>query len=115
MKRLLSVTLALSLLGSTAALAHDYRPANYGHNYGHSTPYRGGYGYRHDNGGNTAAAIGLGILGLGLFAALASQHNNDYYDRGYYAPPPSYGYSYAPAPGYGYRYAPSYGYGYYGR
>ena len=116
MKRLLSITLALSLLGSSAAFAYDYRGGNYrqsySRSYGHSVPYRGsyGYGYRdHDRGVNTGAAIGLGILGLGLFAALASQHNNDYYSNGYYAPPPA-----PPAYRYGYGsgYAPSYGSGY---
>jgi hypothetical protein len=109
MKRLLSIGLALSLLGSSAAIArepaHDYRHSS----YGHSAPYRGGYGYR-DNG---AAAVGVGILALGLFGALAAQNNN-HYDRDYYAPPPNYGYG-----GYGYNsYGPAYGYGgsfHYGR
>jgi hypothetical protein len=108
MKRLLSITLALSLLGSSAAFAHDsYRGGDYRHSYERSAPYHGGYGYgyRHDNGANTAAAVGVGILALGLFAALASQHNDDYYNNRYYAPPPppppSYGYGYGYNPGYG--------------
>jgi len=109
MKRLISITLALSLLGTSAAFAHDYRAGNYRHSYGHSVPYRGGYGYGHDNSGNTAAAVGVGLLALGLFAALASQHNSDGYANGYYAPPPP------PAPNYGYGYSsPGYSYGGYG-
>ena len=51
MKRLIATGLALSLLGSSAAMAHDYgRNSSYNHNYGHSAPYRGGYGpgYNHD-------------------------------------------------------------------
>jgi hypothetical protein len=112
MKRLLSIGLALSLLGSSAAIAHesahDYRHSN----YGHSAPYRSGYGYRNNDNGGAAAAVGVGILALGLFGALAAQNNN-HYDEGYYAPPPSRGYygygSYAPSYG---SYAPSYG-GYY--
>src|SRR5258708_15850913 len=109
MKRLLSITLALTLLGSSVAMAHGYQGEGYGDRRGYggySAPYRGGYGYRdHDN--NAAAAIGVGILAFGLFAALASQHDNDYYSRGYYAPPPRYGYGgYAPG------YNPGYGYGY---
>jgi hypothetical protein len=107
MKRLLSVTLALALLGSSAVMAQPYsRGGDYRHGYTHSAPYRGGYGYgyRDHRGSDAAAAVGVGILALGLFGALASQ-NDHYYDRGYYAPPPP------PSPAYyGYR-APSYGYG----
>jgi hypothetical protein len=86
--------------------SHDYGRSS----YGHAAPYRGGYdnrgsydnrgyGYRHNDNG-TAAAVGVGILALGLFGALAAQSNgyNGYYERGYYGPPQSYGYSY----GYGY-------------
>ena len=72
------------------------------------------YEYR-DRSNNTAAAVGVGILALGLFAALASQHNSDPYSSGYYAPPPRSGYGgygpgYGSSPGYGY----GYGGGYYG-
>ena len=104
MKRVLSIGLALSLLGSSAAMAYE-RGHDYRNSYGHSAPYRGGYGYR-DNNNGAAAAVGIGILALGLFGALAAQ-NNSHYDRGYYAPPPRYGYG-----NYGYNsYGPAYGYG----
>jgi hypothetical protein len=122
MKRLLSITLALSLIGSSAAMAQPYRGGSYGHDNRHySAPYRGGHGYDYgrgygyrDNGG-AVAAVGIGILALGLFGALASQNNQ--YSNGYYAPPPPpYG-GYGYAPSYGNSYAPTYGYGggYYGR
>ena len=105
MKRLLSIALALTLMGTSVAMAHGYQGGGYRYN-GYSAPYRGGYGYR-DRSNNTGAAIGLGILALGLFAALASQHNSDPYSNGYYAPPPRYGYG-----GYGPGYGSGYGYGY---
>jgi len=107
MKRLLSIGLALSLLGSSAAMAHD-SGRDYRHgSYGHSAPSRGGHGYGYrDNDNGTAAAVGIGILALGLCGALAAQ-NNSHYDTGYYAPPPSRGYG---NNGYG-SYAPAYGYG----
>jgi len=113
MKRLLSIALALTLMGSSVAMAHGYQGGGYSdrHGYGYSAPYRGGYGYR-DRSNNTAAAVGIGILAFGLFAALASQHDNDHY----YAPPPrsgygSYGTGYGYNPGYGYGYGGYYGYG----
>jgi hypothetical protein len=112
MKRLLSIALAFSLLGSTVAMARGYHGDYRSYN---SYSYRGDE--HRDRGGNAAAAIGVGILALGLFGALASQ--NDHYSSGYYAAPsPAYaypGYGYA-APGYGYA-SPDYGYGYgyYGR
>jgi hypothetical protein len=112
MKRLISITLALTLLGSSVAMARGYQDGYGDHRGygGYSTPYRGGYGY-HDRGNDTAAAVGVGILALGLFAALASQHNNDHY-----APPPRYSYGgygsgYGSSPGYGYGYGGYYGYG----
>jgi hypothetical protein len=80
-------------------MAHDYG-RDYRHDaYGHSAPYRG---YEHRDAGNgAAAAVGLGILALGLFGALAAE-NNSHYDQHYYAPPPNRGYG-----SYGY-YAPAY-------
>ncbi len=90
MKRLISAALALSLLGTTAAIADPYHG-------GHG--YRGGYehGYRH-HGGDGAAVLGLG-LGLFALAAIASSHDHDRYDEHYYndgrygpPPPPPRGY-----------------------
>jgi len=82
MKRLVCATLAVSLLGGTAASAQSFGHGGYNRGYSHS---RG-----HDN---TGALIGLGI---GLFAlgaiVAASSHNDDrdrYDDRAYegnYAP-----------------------------
>ena len=99
MKRLICATLALSLLGATAASAQSFH-GGFGHQGGwHSN---GGW---HGRGGDGGALIGLGI---GLFAlgaiAAASEHdryNDRYYDRYDYGPP-------APPPyrgrGYGYGY-----------
>ena len=71
MKRLISATLALSLLGVTAASAAPY---------GYDNQYRDS-GYRSDNNG---AAIAAGVGFLALAAILASQNHRDFYvDRGY--------------------------------
>src|SRR3569623_1820401 len=54
--------------------------------------YRGGYhgGYHGHRGGDAAGAAMLGgIVGLGLGAAIASNHGG-YYDRGYYYDRPYY-------------------------
>src|SRR5579872_3662483 len=61
-----------------------------GHSFrggGHWGGHRGGWGWRSDD-DDAGWALGAGILGLGLGAAIAS--DNDYYD-GYYGYP--YGYS----------------------
>jgi len=61
MKRLLSIALALTLMGSSVAMARGYQGGGYSdrHGYnGYSAPYRGGYGYR-DRGNNAAAAVGV--------------------------------------------------------
>ncbi|HWX89974.1 MAG TPA: hypothetical protein VNY75_06685 [Rhizomicrobium sp.] len=73
MKRLLSATLALTLLGATAASADSYGRGGYDRGYGH-----GGHN-------NTGALIGLGIGLFALGAIAASQHNDRdrYDDRGY--------------------------------
>src|SRR6266566_6706746 len=102
MKRVLSIALVLTLMGTSVAMAHGYQGGSYvdrrGYN-GYSAPYRSGYGYR-DRSNNAAAVVGVGILALGLFAALASQHNSDPYGSGYYAPSPRYDYGgYGPAYG----------------
>jgi hypothetical protein len=91
MKRLICATLALTLLGATAASAGPYNRG-------------GGYHHRHHGGGgrdNGAALIGLGI-GLFALGAIAASSQRDrgydrYYDRYDYGPPP-------PPRGYGQRY-----------
>ncbi len=97
MKRLICATLALSLLGATAASAQPY--------------HRGGGHHRGHNGGNGAAIVGLslGLLALGAIAASSQRdrYSDRYYDSYSYGPPPPpppryrqrYGYD-----GYGYRY-----------
>lgn len=96
MKRVIAVSMALLMLGSSAAFARDY----HGDRDHRVVEYR----HRHDN--NSGAAIAAGIIGLGLGMIAASQAPS------YYAPPyaapyvPAYGYGYAPA----YGYAPPYGY-----
>jgi hypothetical protein len=78
MKRLISATLALSLLGVTAASAAPYGYDRQG--YGYDSQYRDS-GYRSDNNG---AAIAAGVGFLALAAILASQNHRDFYaDRGY--------------------------------
>lgn len=97
MKRLICATLALSLLGATAASAGPY-------NHG------GGYGRHHGGGRDNGAALiglGIGLFALGAIAA-SSQRDRDYgryYDSYDYGPPPP------PPPVYRSRYD-SYGYGY---
>ena len=98
MKKLISIALALALMGgsATAAFAHGrpgYGPPIYRGYVAKPYGYGHGYGYRSDN---TAAALGFGLLAFGLIATLAAQNNA----RTYYAPPPGY-YGPPPAP-YGY-------------
>ena len=103
MKRLMSAltagTLALSLLGATAASAQPFRHGGY-----HGGCHGGGWNNRgwrgHDNTG-ALVGLGIGLFALGAIAA-ASSHDR-YYDRYEYGPPPP------PPPPYGYR---GYGYGY---
>jgi len=68
MKRLLSIMLALSLAGGTAAYA-----GNYGHGGYHG--YDGGYGRYHGNGNGAAVVAGIGVLAL--IAIMASQNRHD--------------------------------------
>jgi hypothetical protein len=99
MKRLISAltagTLALSLLGTTAASAQSYR-GDFGRHggWGHG----GGWNDRgwHGRGDNTGALVGLGIGLFALGAIAASSHQDRYYDRYDYGPPPP------PPPAYGY-------------
>ena len=84
MKRILSAALALTLLGSTAAVAAPYGHGSngYSHSYNNSGSYRGyDRGYRHHNNDGAYVAAGLGIFALA--AILASQNNDQRYDRRY--------------------------------
>ena len=80
---------ALTLCGSviaTAAPAEAQTHGNHGgyHGGGYHGGYRGGYGYR---GNDVGLAVGAGIAGLALGAALNSgphYYNRGYYDGGYY-------------------------------
>ncbi|HEX7655648.1 MAG: hypothetical protein ACTHKR_09400 [Sphingomonas sp.] len=82
-------TLGVALGAATLAMAATPAEAQRYRHYGH---------YHH--GDTTGAAILGGLVGLGVGAAIASDHRDRYYDDGYYAPPPP------PPPGY-------YGDGYY--
>ena len=102
MKRLISAltagTLALSLLGATAASAQSYRHGGWGHHGGYNRGW-------HGRGDNTGALVGLGI-GLFALGAIAAASNRDRYDRYYdryeYGPPPPPAYGYYAPPAYGY-------------
>jgi hypothetical protein len=75
--RLIAGTLALSLLGASAASADPWRHGGGWHDRGW-----------HGRGDNTGALIGLGIGLFALGAIAASSHNDRYYDRYDYGPPP---------------------------
>jgi hypothetical protein len=86
---MLGIGAAASLVAaSTAADARPY------HRY-----------HRHHGGDDAAIALGAGIIGLGVGAAIASSSHDRYYDRGYY----DRGYY---GRGYGSYYDPYYGGGY---
>lgn len=87
MKRLICATLALSLLGATAASAQPY--------------HRGGGHHRGYDGGNGAAIVGLSLGLLALGAIAASSQRDRYGDRYYYD---SYSYGPPPPPRYRQRY-----------
>lgn len=72
----LGAVLAATALGAAA-------PAEAQRHWGH-----GGY-YGHRGGDEAGAALLGGIVGLGLGAAIASNHDR-YYDRGYYYDRPYY-------------------------
>lgn len=105
MKRVLCVAMAISLLGSSVAWAADGTRGHrggHGFSWGSHVTYSQGHHHRGHN-DNGAAAIGLGILALGLIGVLASQSNNRRQD--YYAPydpyrPPGSGYGYGDRTGY---------------
>ena len=83
MKRLLSATLALSLLGGSAAVAAPYDHGNRGSNNGYSSGYDNRDRGDNDRGrrGNDGAAIGLGIFAL---AAILASQNHQHYNNGWY-------------------------------
>lgn len=100
----LGAAMALSAAGLMAAAPAEARP------------WGGRYSHHYHGGDRAGLAVGAGILGLALGAAIASQPSRSYYDRGYgydrgydygygngygYYPPPR-GYYYEPGP----RYAP---------
>lgn len=99
----LGVALGATAIGMTAAPAQAQRWHR---------------GYHHYHHGDTAgAAILGGIVGLGVGAAIASNHRDRYYyddDDGYYAPPPppvayEYRYDYRPRCWTQWRWDPYYG------
>lgn len=85
MKRLVSATLALTLLGATAAVAEPYGRGGQDYDGAYSrNGYYGGYdnGYRdRDNSGAFVAGVGF----LTLAAILASQHRHHHYHSGWYS------------------------------
>ncbi len=104
MRRIIKGLVAASLIAGTTLAATAPAEARYYGGYG----YHGGW--HHHGGIGTGGAIGLGILGLGVGAAIASADRGPRYGEGYYAPPPPPPAYYAPPRAY---YAPP-PYGYYG-
>ena len=127
MKRLVSATLALSLLGGSAAVAAPYDHGGqgyYGGNQGYyaNQGYAGSYGdpYRGDyrrHGSNDGGAIIAGVGILALAAILASQHRHHRYHQGWYnRDGRAYGYDNGYSRGYNNQYGNGYnGYGDNGR
>lgn len=84
MKRLIAATVALTMLGSTAAMAHDYR-GHRGHDrYDH-------YSRHHHSDVGPAIAVGLGVAALAIIASSQSDHHR-YERRSYYRAPNGYYY-----------------------
>jgi hypothetical protein len=84
MKRLICATLALSLLGATAASAQSFHGGHGGFSHGGGYGHGGGW---HGRGtGGALIGLGVGLFALGAIAA-ASEHDR-YYDRYEYGPPP---------------------------
>ena len=77
MKGLVSTTLALSLLGGTAASAQDY-PYDNGDRDFHRGYYDDSYHRYHHRNDGAAIAVGIGIVALA--AILASQHHHHYHE-----------------------------------
>lgn len=91
MRKFLTATAAALALGGVTLGAAAPAEARY---------YHGGYYHHH---GGTGAAVAAGIIGLGVGAAIASDHG--YYGRGYYGPAyygPAYYAPPPPPPGYYY-------------
>jgi hypothetical protein len=102
MKRFVCAALALTLIGSTAAVADPYGRGNWGG--GHSRQDRGDY-RRGDNGAGLAIGLGVGLFALAAIAA--SQHDRGegrYSDQGYN----NYGSGYDGNSGYGQGYGNGY-------
>ena len=96
MKKILTAALAALTLGgavaatATSAEARPYGGWHGGGGYYHGGGWHGG-GWR---GGGAGWALGAGLAGLAVGAALADQ---SYYGPGYYyGPPPAYGVCFAP-------------------
>ena len=79
MRMLNKVMLGVAMTASTLAVAAPAEAQRYDGRGGYHDGYRGGY----RGGDRTGLAIGAGILGLAVGAAIASNNNNRYYDRGY--------------------------------
>lgn len=107
MKRLISATLALSLLGGTAAVAAPYDHGNQGYNGGYSNQdYNSGDSNRDrsDNyrgHGNNNGAVVAGIGFLALAAILASQNHHPYHQGWHNHDDRNYGYGNGYNRGYG--------------
>lgn len=77
MKRLIAATVALTMLGSTAAMAHS-RHDRHHHNW------RGYERHHHDDGAGAAIAVGFGIVALAAILASQDDDRDRAYDRGGY-------------------------------
>jgi hypothetical protein len=86
MKRLICATLALSLLGATAASAQSYHHGGYSHGGGYGRS--GGWHGRGD--GGALLGLGIGLFALGAIAASQHDRYDDRYDYGPPPPPPGY-------------------------
>ncbi len=74
-KRIVCAALALALLGSTAASAHERDHGGYGR----------GFRHHHHGGEGLALGLGLGILALGVIAAQSARDHDRYrVENGYY-------------------------------
>jgi len=96
MKRLVSAVLALSLLGTTAAVATPYRDGS----FSNRDNYRD-----HSDGNGAAIVAGVGLVALA--AILASQHRHHHWHRGWYG---NNGYDDSRSYNDGYVYNGNYGY-----